>query len=222
MKMKNKIMITALLSALLINAAAADPSAVAGHVSTKYTSDYHRRGQELSAEAIQAQVGFNVGIGGIDVFGDFFTNQGTDNDIDTNELTVGAGTGLFADRINVYIGVYNTDTTGVSSDLEAFTSLQINTLLDPTVSLYRDTDVNLYTFEGQLSHTFDLQIADLQLSGTLGNTESSSSVDSTYTGAKASLNKSFGSLKVYTDIAVSDDDTRDNETIWGVGLSVKF
>lgn len=222
MKMKNKIMITALLSALLINAAAADPSAVAGHVSTKYTSDYHRRGQELSAEAIQAQVGFNVGIGGIDVFGDFFTNQGTDNGIDTNELTVGAGTGLFADRINVYIGVYNTDTTGVSSDLEAFTSLQINTLLDPTVSLYRDTDVNLYTFEGQLSHTFDLQIADLQLSGTLGNTESSSSVDSTYTGAKASLNKSFGSLKVYTDIAVSDDDTRDNETIWGVGLSVKF
>jgi hypothetical protein len=220
--MKTKIMITALLSALLINAASAEPSAMAGHVSTKYTSDYHRRGQELSAEAIQAQVGFNVGVGNVDVFGDFFTNQGTDNDIDTNELTIGVGTGLFDDNLNAYLGVYNTDTTGSSDDLEAFASLQLNTLLEPTVSLYRDTDDNLYTFEGKVSHTFDLQIVDLGLSGTLGNTESTAAVDSTYTGARATLSKTFDSLNVYTDLAMSDDDTRDNETIWGIGLSLNF
>ena len=215
--MKTKIMITALLSALLINAASAEPSAIAGHVSTKYTSDYHRRGQELSAEAIQAQVGFNVGIGEVDVFGDFFTNQGTDNDIDTNELTVGVGTGLFDDNLNAYLGVYNTDTTGSNDDLEAFASLQFNTLLSPTVSLYRDTDDDLYTFEGKISHTFDLQIVDLALAGTLGNTESTAAVDSTYTGARATLSKTFDSLNVYTDLALSDNDTRDNETIWGIG-----
>jgi len=215
-------MISALLSALLINAAPAEPSAVAGHVSTKYTSDYHRRGQELSAEAIQAQVGFNVGVGEFDVFGDFFTNQGTDNDIDTNELTIGVGTGLFDDFANAYVGVYNTDTTGSSDDLEGFASVQVNTLLEPTISLYRDTDDDLYTFEGQLSHTFDLQVADLSVSGVLGNTESSASVDSTYTGARAKLSRTFDTLNVYTDLAVSDNDTRDNETIWGVGLSLKF
>ena len=216
-------MITALLSALLINAASAEPSAVVGHVSTKYTSDYHRRGQELSAEAIQAQVGFNVGIGNVDVFGDFFTNQGTDSDIDTNELTVGVGTGLFDGNIDAYLGVYNTDTTGGgSSDLEGFATLQLNTLLVPTVSLYRDTDDNLYTFEGKISHTFDLQVANLDVSGVFGNTESSASVDSTYTGARAALSKTFDNLNVYTDLALSDNDTRDNETIWGVGLSLNF
>jgi hypothetical protein len=220
--MKSKIMITALLSALLINAASAEPSAVAGHVSTKYTSDYHRRGQELSAEAIQAQVGFNVGIGQVDVFGDFFTNQGTDNDIDTNELTVGLGTGLFDNNINAYLGVYNTDTTGSSNDLEGFASLQLNTVLEPTVSLYRDTDDDLYTFEGSISHTFDLQFANLDVSGVFGNTESSAATDSTYTGAKASLSRTFDTLNVYTDLAVSDNDTRDNETIWGVGLRLQF
>ena len=27
---------------------------------------------------------------------------------------------------------------------------------------------------------------------------------------------------LYADVALSDNDTRDNETLWGVGLSVKF
>jgi len=220
--MKAKIITAALLSAFFINAASAEPAAVVGHVGTKYTSDYDRRGQLLSAEAIQAQVGFNVGVGSFDVFGDFHTNQATDTDTDTNELTVGVGGGLFEDKLNAYIGVYNTESSGSSSDLEAFAMVQIDTLLAPTVSVYRDTDDSLYTFEGQLSHTFDLQVADLKIGGIYGNTETSATIDNTYTGAVASLSKTFDALNVYTDVAVSDNDTRDNETIWGVGLNLKF
>jgi hypothetical protein len=220
--MKAKIITAALLSAFFINAASAEPAAVVGHVGTKYTSDYDRRGQLLSAEAIQAQVGFNVGVGSFDVFGDFHTNQATDADTDTNELTVGVGGGLFEDKLNAYIGVYNTESSGSSSDLEAFAMVQVDTLLAPTVSVYRDTDDSLYTFEGQISHTFDLQVADLKIGGIYGNTETSATADNTYTGAVASLSKTFDSLNVYTDVAVSDNDTRDNETIWGVGLSLKF
>ena len=29
-------------------------------------------------------------------------------------------------------------------------------------------------------------------------------------------------VNLYADLALSDNDTRDNETLWGVGLSVKF
>lgn len=220
--MKTKLAIAALLSALFINVASAEDQKVTGNVSTKYTSDYHRRGVELSAEAIQAQVGFNVDVGSIDIFGDFSTNQGTDNDTDTDELTVGVGTGFLEDKLNVYIGVYNTDTSDTGSDLEAFVSLQVNTLLEPSVSVYRDTDDNLYTFEGQIGHTFDLQIVDVGITGVLGNTEATTSTDSTYTGVRAKISKTFDSLNVYTDIAVSDNDNRDNETMWGVGLSLKF
>ena len=61
------------LLALSINAASAEVSAINGNVGAKYSSDYHRRGEVLSAEALQAQVGFNLGVGAVDVFGDFFT-----------------------------------------------------------------------------------------------------------------------------------------------------
>jgi len=219
--MKTKIAIAALISVLFINAAPAE-TPVNGSVGTKYTSDYHRRGAQLSTEAIQAQVGFNVGLGGLDVFGDFFTNQGTDSSVDTNELTLGVGSGLFDDRLNAYIGVYNTDSTGGDNDLEVFAQLGLGSVLSPTVSVYRDTDDDLYTFEGTLSHTFDLNIVDVEVAGSLGNTDASSIQEYTYTGAKVTVSKSINDINVYTDLGLTDTENRDNKAVWGIGLSLKF
>mgnify|MGYP003627715329 FL=1 len=219
--MKTKITIAALLSVLFINAASAE-SPVNGNVGTKFASDYHRRGAQLSNEAIQAQVGFNVGVGGVDLFGDFHTNQGTDSEIDTNELTVGLGADLFDDKLSAYVGLYNTDSTNTSNDLEAYASLSLSTVLSPSISVYRDTDDALYTFEGTISHTFDLNIANLQLAGILGNTDATAVQEYTYTGAKATLSKTVNDINLYTDIGITDTESRDNETVWGVGLSVKF
>jgi hypothetical protein len=160
----------------------------------------------------------------VNLFGDFFTNQsvksvGADND----ELTVGLGTSLFEDNLNAYAGVYNTDSTALGENLEAFVAIGVNTLLSPKVSVYRHTDDDLYTFEGELSHSIDLEIIDLELAGILGNTELSSSVDSTYFGAKVTANKSIkDNLNIYADVSLSDNDTRSNETVWGLGLNVSF
>jgi hypothetical protein len=219
--MKTKIAIAALISVLFINAAPAE-TPVNGSAGTKYTSDYHRRGAQLSTEAIQAQVGFNVGLGRLDVFGDFFTNQGTDSSVDTNELTLGVGSGLFDDRLNAYIGVYNTDSTGGDNDLEVFAQLGLGSVLSPTVSVYRDTDDDLYTFEGTLSHTFDLNIVDVEIAGALGNTDASSIQEYTYTGAKVTVSKSINDINIYTDLGLTDTENRDNETVWGIGLSLQF
>ena len=225
MKNKYKILLSALLSVgPFINAASAEAPEVSGAVDTKYSSDYHRRGQLVSAEALQAQVGFNVAFESLNVFGDFFTNQsvksaGADND----ELTVGLGTSLFEDRFNAYLGVYNTDSTVLGENLEAFASLGANVLLSPTVSFYRDTDESLYTFEGQVSYDVDLDIVNVQLAGILGNTELTSAADSTYYGAKVTATKSIkNNLNLYADVALSDNDVRDNETVWGLGLNVSF
>jgi len=57
--MKTKALMMA-FSCLFINAASAEAPSVSGDVGAKYASDYHRRGEALSAEALQAQVGFNV------------------------------------------------------------------------------------------------------------------------------------------------------------------
>tara|TARA_R100000808_G_scaffold22776_1_gene49805 strand:- start:26 stop:697 length:672 start_codon:yes stop_codon:yes gene_type:complete len=217
------VVLSALLSAgSFINASA--ETAVNGNFGAKYSSDYHRRGEVLSAEALQAQVGFNVGLGAVDLFGDFFTNQSTDSSSgDSDEVTVGFGTALFEDNVNAYLGVYNTDVDASDSDLEAFVSVQANVVLQPTVSLYRDTDDDLYTFEAQLSHDLDLEVVELQLAAILGDTESSVTQDHTYFGAKLTANKTLkDNINLYADLALSDSDQRDNETLWGIGVRVKF
>ena len=219
-----KLTACALVGVLLltINAASAE-EAFTGSAGTKYSSDYNRRGELLSAEALQAQVGFNTSALGVDVFGDFFTNQSTGDDADTNEVTVGVGTSLFEDSFNAYLGVYNTDTDNTDNTLEAFVSLQANVFLSPTVSLYRDTDDELYTFEGQLSYDVDFDLANVNLAGVYGNTDTSVTQDRTYYGAKVTATKSLkDNIDIYTDVALTDTSDRGNETVWGVGLNVSF
>jgi hypothetical protein len=222
--MNNKLVKLIALLGLSINVASAEAPEVNGNLGTKFSSDYHRRGQLVSQEAIQAQVGFNVGLGGVDVFGDFFTNQSTSSDgADNDELTVGLGSSFFEDKLSAYAGIYNTDNSESGDNLEAFASLGLDFPLSPTVSVYRDTDDSLYTFEGQVSYGVDLEIVNLELAGILGNTDVSSAVDSTYFGATLTATKTIkDNVDLYADVSLSDNDTRDNETLWGVGLSVKF
>ena len=212
------------LLGLSINVASAEAPEVNGNLGTKFSSDYHRRGQVVSQEAVQAQVGFNVGLGAVDVFGDFFTNQSTTSGgADNDELTVGLGSAFFEDKLSAYVGVYNTDNSESGDNLEAFASLGLDFPLSPTVSVYRDTDDSLYTFEGQVSYGVELQLVNLELAGILGNTDVSSAIDSTYLGATLTASKTIkDNVNLYADLSVSDNDTRDNETLWGVGLSVKF
>jgi hypothetical protein len=212
------------LAGLNINAASAEATAVSGDVGTKFTSDYHRRGQEVSNNAVQAQVGVNVALGEIDLFGDFFTNQGTDGgSVDSNEVTLGVGSSFLEDRLSAYAGVYNTDASTSEADLEAFFSIGVNTLLSPTINFYRDTSDNFNTFEGQLSHTVDLKVLDFGVAGALGNTELTEALDSTYFATTLTASKTFNdNLNVYADVSFSDTDSRDYETLWGLGLSVKF
>ena len=220
--MKNKLITLTVLLGLSINVASAEAPAVNGNMGTKYSSDYHR--QLVSQEAIQAQVGFNVDFGAVDLFGDFFTNQSTaSNSADNDELTVGLGTSLLNDKLNAYVGVYNTDNSSAGDNLEAFASLGVDTLLSPSVSIYRDTDDSLYTFEGQVSYGVDLEVVNLELAGILGNTDLTTTEDSTYYGAKLTATKTIkDNVDLYADVSLSDNDVRENETLWGVGLSIKF
>jgi hypothetical protein len=222
--MKTKLVKLIALLGLSINVASAEAPEVNGNLGTKFSSDYHRRGQVVSQEAVQAQVGFNVGLGDVDVFGDFFTNQSTaSNGGNNDELTVGLGSSFFEDKLSAYVGIYNTDNSELGDNLEAFASLGLDFPLSPTVSVYRDTDDSLYTFEGQVSYGVDLDVVNLELAGILGNTDVSSVIDSTYLGATLTATKTIkDNVDLYADVSVSDNDTRDNETLWGVGLSVKF
>ena len=226
--MKNKTKLTTLVAALILGAVslnAAEESSVKGSVSTKYTSDYARRAALLSQEAMQAQVGCSTAVAGVDVFGDFFTNQSTSSSGgNTDELTLGMGTSFMDDLLSTYLGVYNTDhSAAVDSALEGFVSVSLNTALTPTIAFYQDTDDSLQTFEGSLTYNVDFDLATLRLGGILGSTDTLVSDNETYTGLAAKVSRSINDqFNVFADVAVSDSESRDNETVWGVGLNLRF
>ena len=226
--MKTKTKLTTLVAALILGAVslnAAEESSIKGSVSTKYTSDYARRGALLSQEAMQAQVGFSTAVAGVDVFGDFFTNQSTSSSGgNTDELTLGVGTSFMDDLLSTYLGVYNTDhSAAVDSALEGFVSVSLNTALTPTIAFYQDTDDSLQTFEGSLTYNVDLDLATLRLGGILGSTDTLISDNETYTGLAAKVSRNINDqFNVFADVAISDSESRDNETVWGVGLNLRF
>jgi hypothetical protein len=225
MKTKTKVTLIAALILGAVSLNAADEASIGGTVSTKYTSDYARRGALLSQEAMQAQLGFSTEVAGVGLFGDFLTNQSTGSGGgNTDELTMGLGTTFMDDLLSTYLGLYNTDhSEAVDSSLEGFISVSLNTALTPTISFYQDTDNSLQTFEGQLSYDVDLDLATLGLGGILGSTDTLTSNNETYTGLTATLTRSVNDqFNIFADVAVSDAESRDNETVWGVGLNLNF
>jgi len=224
--MKTKTVIAALTCALITNVASAAKQdtgfKLGGTIGAGYVSDDFFRGQASSGESLQANVGFNTSVGSIGLFGDLATTQSVDStEADTNDVTVGLSL-TPVDKINLLLGVYNTDISNSGGNLEGFVGVQIDALLNPSITLYRNTSEELYTYEGQLSHSIDLDVFDLQVSGWLGNTELTTSDDSTYYGAKLAAVKSLGNIDLYADVAVDDNEDRDAETLWGAGVAVKF
>jgi hypothetical protein len=174
---------------------------------------------------MQAQVGFSTAVAGVDVFGDFFTNQSTSSSGgNTDELTLGVGTAFMDELFSTYLGVYNTDNSAaVDSSLEGFISISLNTALTPTIAFYQDTDDSLQTFEGQLSYNVDLDLVTLGLGGILGATDTLTSSNETYTGLTAKLSRNVNDqFNIFADMALSDSESRDNEAVWGIGLNLKF
>lgn len=224
--MKTKIVIAALTCALITNVASAAKQdtgfKLGGTIGAGYVSDDFFRGQASSGESLQANVGFNTSVGSVGLFGDLATTQSVDStEADTNDVTVGLSL-TPVDKINLLLGVYNTDISNSGGNLEGFVGVQIDALLNPSITLYRNTSEELYTYEGQLSHSIDLDVFDLQVSGWLGNTELTTSDDSTYYGAKLAAVKSLGNIDLYADVAVDDNEDRGAETLWGAGVAVKF
>ena len=224
--MRTKIIIAALISAISINVASADNHdsglKLGGSIGAGYVSDDFFRGQSSGGESLQANVGFNTSVGSVGLFADFETTQSVDStEADTNDLTVGLDFGL-TDKINLLLGVYNTDVSSAGGNLEGFIGVQIDSLLNPGLTVYRNTDVELYTYEGSVCHTVDLSVCDLVLCGWLGNTELTTSDDSVYYGAKLATVKSVGNVDFYADVAIDDNEDRDAETLWGAGITVQF
>ncbi|NBT41960.1 MAG: hypothetical protein EBT20_16075, partial [Alphaproteobacteria bacterium] len=116
--------------------------------------------------------------------------------------------------------LHREDTPG-DAQSEVFVQLAIDTLLNPSVTLSQDVDDSFTTGELGLSHVFDLGLADLTTSGSAGTTETSTG-STNYYGAGAKLSREFGGLIASTGVDYVNADDIDSETVFSVGIGVKF
>lgn len=219
--MKTKLTILALLCAFNINARG--ESTTSGSVDLSYATDYYFRGAELGQESIQATVGAHADLGSFKVCGKVFTNQTTASGSgNTDQVTLGVGKSFVDGLLDLYVGVQNTDQDTAGSELDLFIGAKLDNVLSPTVVIYRNSDDNLYTYEGSLSYTCETQLADLTVSGDVGFTDVTSSDTRTYYGGALTLSKDFGSLKPHASLALVDGDDLSQDTIVSAGLTFQF
>jgi len=217
--MKNtKIIITALLG-LFINVASAENYSA----EIRYTSDYFYRGALKSDQAVQSSVGLSASGGGLGFSAGAFTNQAVDSGSDTYILSAGISKSFVDELLSAYVGVNHVEDVAGAAALEAQVSIGLNWPLSPNLSVYRDLDDSLYTYELALSHELDLEVLSLGLNGSIGNTETSSSADNSYytVGAVASRSLSDNST-VSLGVTHVDSDTISNEYVFDFGVAIKF
>lgn len=216
--MKTKLVILALLSAFSINVSA--KSAANGQLSVGYTTESYFRGSQISEAAIELQVGANGAVGGLDIFADVLSVQSNDG-ANTDFATLGLGKQL-NDLVTVYGGVININPEGTSSQLDAFISLNLDAPLSPSVSVYRDTDDSVYTYEASISKSFDIGFAELDLGGSLGSTDLTTGGDRHYGGVSAQLKKKIDNVCLHAGVSLVDVEDLDVDTVVSAGVTFKF
>jgi hypothetical protein len=216
--MKNKFLTLVSLIGLSINVAAENYSA-----GIEYTSDFFFRGALKSSEAVQSQVGASKSKNGLTFKAGAFSNQSTGTGSDTYILNGGVSKSFADELISAYAGVNHIEDVAGESVLEAQISVGFSWPLSPRVSLYRDVDQSLYTYELGLGHVFDFESFSLELKGLLGNTDIDNSTDNEYHSVSAEASRTISdNIKVNLSAAHVNSDTITSENIVSTGVSFSF
>ena len=223
--MKTKLTILAsVLLGLSINAASAEAPDLQGDVGLKYSSQHYFRGQSVSTDSLEASIGADFDVAGLAAFVDFSTSQSLDVGDDKHDTSVGVKTSFLEDALSVSVGLLHYEYTAGAAELEGFVGATYNTLLSPTVRLYRNTDESLSTYEASVSHGLDLGAVELTLGAGIGVTDLTTSVESDYYELSANASRAItDSIDAFASFSYNDADNRDEaDTFGGFGLRIKF
>lgn len=196
--------------------------ALAGSASIGYTSDYFRRGALLSEEAVQSSVSYSKDLLGLEFSVGASTNQPVSVGEDSYIIEGGASAEL-GELLGLYVGLQHFEQRSSDSNLEVQVSATFNTLLNPSVDLFRDTDDELYTFELGLSHDLDLDFAQLGLSASYGNTDVTEAQNEDYYTLGAVASKSLSdNTTAQLGYNYVDSDLISAESIVSASVSFSF
>lgn len=213
-----KLILTALLG-LFINVASAENFSLG----TKYTSDYFYRGALQAQESIQVDLGMSGEVSGLGYSVGAFTNQSVNSGVDSYILTGGVSKSFLDSLLDVYAGLNHVENVAGAAALEGHIGVSVDTLLNPSFSLFRQLDDSLYTYELSVSHGFDLEVCNLNVLGSLGNTDVSNSADNTYYTIGLEASRSLGeNSSIGVDLFRVDSETIGEEYVVGLGISTRF
>lgn len=214
--MKNKIV--SLLLALGLSSAALANSAKIG-----YVSDFFYRGEQKALESVQASLDIDQTVAGLDASLHACTNQSVDQGVDSYGLAAGISHTFVDGLLNIYGGFNHFEDVTGDALSEVALKAGLSTIASPTLAIYRNVDDELYTFEGSVSHSIALSIAELGLSASIGNTDITESTDRDYYGLGVDLSRKVGegaTLSASVDLVDADDIER--EFVFGTALTFNF
>lgn len=215
--MKTKLLSLFTALGLITNAALASSASIG------YASDFFYRGEQKALESFQSKVDYGTSVFGLDALLHACTNQSIDQGVDSYGFSAAAGKSFSDGLISLYGGFNHYEDVPGEALSEVFVKAGSNIILNPSVTIYRNVDDELFTYEGGISHSFDLSIASLNLDASVGNTEVTESDDRTYYSVGAELSRQIGAgvdLGVSVDLVDSDDIER--EFVFAGGLTLEF
>ena len=133
--MKTKIVSLLLAFGLSINAASAGNSAKIG-----YASDFFYRGAQKAEESVQASVMLGHSFGSVNGSLHVCTNQAVDSGNDSYHMGAGVGTSFLDGLLSAYAGINHFEDVPGDSLAEVEIRVSIDTLLTPSVSVFRNLD----------------------------------------------------------------------------------
>lgn len=212
--------IVSLLTAfgLCINAAFAGNSARVG-----FASDYFYRGDQKSQESIQSSITLNQSLGTLNGSIHVCSNQALDTGNDSYHMGAGASTSVIEGLLSAYVGINHFEDVPGDSVVEAEVRASFDVFCSPSITVFRNLDESLYTYELGISQVLETKFVDLSTSASYGNTETSSSNDSEYYVLGVSAAKDLSeSASLGGSVQYVDSDSTDDEFVFGVGLTFNF
>lgn len=215
----NKLIISLLIAlGLSINAAFAGNSAKIG-----YASDYFYRGAQKAEESVQTSLLLGHSFGSVSASLHACSNHAVDTGNDSYHMGAGLSKSFVDELISAYVGFNHFEDVPGSSLSEAEVRLAFGTVLSPSVSVYRDLDESLYTFEFGVSYGIETELAGISLNGSCGNTEVTTSSDVDYYSFGADATKPLSdSASIGLSIDYVDADNIDEEIVVGTALTFNF
>lgn len=212
-----KIIVSLLLAFGLSNAALANSAKIG------YASDFFYRGEQKALESIQSSLDLQHAIAGLNGSLHACTNQSIDTGVDSYGFAAGLGKSFADELVSLYGGFNHFEDVDGEALSEVAVKISLNVVGGPALSIYRNVDDKLYTVEGSLRHQFNLEIADVCLHASAGNTDITESTDRSYYGLGTKLSRHVGEkAELSASVDLIDADDIDREFVFGTALTFNF